>query len=280
MKKISVHPLFLLLLAALMFMGRWALLCSSVLAVAIHELCHYLAARIKGYRLIKLTLMPYGAIMYAEERIVSDDEILISAAGPMSNLFICVFVIALWWLFPALYSYTIDFFYANFAIGAFNLLPAYPLDGSKIILSMVKNRKKAMNILKIIGIAISFVFLALFVISTFFAVNYTYMIAGVLLFVGSVGEKNKERYIHICNQISYLKDFNHPLEKKYIVINHTVPIRRIIKMLKPYCIYKIEVVNEAMNTLFFIGEQQFEDIMLKNKPNTPIGKAIEYSKAD
>jgi hypothetical protein len=35
-----------------------------------------------------------------------------------------------------------------------------------------------------------------------------------------------------------------------------------------------------MNTLFFIGEQQLEDIMLKNKPNTPIGKAIEYSKAD
>ena len=108
-----------------MFMGRWALLCSSVLAVAIHELCHYLAARIKGYRLIKLTLMPYGAIMYAEERIVSDDEILISAAGPMSNLFICVFVIALWWLFPALYSYTIDF-YANFAIGAFNLCLRIP----------------------------------------------------------------------------------------------------------------------------------------------------------
>ena len=135
-----------------------------------------------------------------------------------------------------------------------------------------------MNILKIIGIAISFVFLR-FCDIHLFAVNYTYMIAGVLL-LSEAWEKKQRKYIHICNQISYLKDFNHPLEKKYIVINHTVPIRRIIKMLKPYCIYKIEVVNEAMNTLFFIGEQQLEDIMLKNKPNTPIGKAIEYSKAD
>ena len=34
-----------------------------------------------------------------------------------------------------------------------------------------------------------------------------------------------------------------------------------------------------MNTLFY-RRTALEDIMLKNKPNTPIGKAIEYSKAD
>lgn len=275
MKKVRVHPLFLALLLALIVWGKWLILCSAIFAVIIHEYFHYLAAKIKGYRLIQLTFMPYGAVLSSKEHIMPDDETFIAAAGPLSNLVIVIVIIALWWLYPAVYVYTLDFFKANLAIGAFNVLPAYPLDGARIALSLSKNRNRTMKILKIIGIVISFLLMAAFVASAFFDINYTLGIASVFLFAGSISGNQKENYIHLCNQVSYLKDFNRPLEKKHIIINSDVAIKNIVKMLRPYAIFKVEVVDKSLNTVAIIKEQQLEEIFLTMKGNTTVGDAIE-----
>lgn len=275
MKKIKVHPLFLALMLVLMVSGKWLVLCSALFAVILHEYFHFLTAKIKGYRLIQLTFMPYGAVLSSEEHIMPDDEIFIAAAGPISNLVVAIMIIALWWIFPAVYVYTLDFFRANLAVGVFNVLPAYPLDGARIVLCLSRNRNKAMKVLKIVGIAVSVLFMAGFIISAFFKINYTLGIASVFLFAGSMTGADKESYIHMCNQLSYLKDFNRPLEKKHIIINSDVAIKSIIKMLKPYAIFKVEVVDKSMNTVAIIKEQQLEEIFLTMKGYTTVGEAIE-----
>ncbi len=275
MAKIKVHPLFLALLLVLIIVGKWYIFLSTILAVIIHEYAHFLVAKWKGYRLISLTFLPYGAVLSSSEYIHSDDETLIAVAGPLSNIFMAIIVIALWWLLPSTYGYTLDFFRANMSIAFFNMLPAYPLDGSRIILSLSKNRKRAMSILKILGIVLSFGLMALFIASAIFSeINYTLGIASVFIFAGSIIGDKKESYIHLCNQMSYLKDFSRPLERNHIVITENTPIKRILKCLKPYTLATVEVIDNAMNTICIIEENELEKIFLTMSGTTTISQAL------
>lgn len=274
MKKVKLHPFFLLLIAMLIFMGKWVALSTGILAVILHEYAHLIAARMRGYRLFQLTLMPYGAVLSTDENIKVSDETFIFIAGPLANFAIATIIVAFWWIKPASFAYTLDFYRANIAIGLFNLLPAYPLDGARLLLGVAKNRKRMLSILKLVGVLLSFAFMAGFVISAFFKINFTLGIASIMLFVGSMVETKKERYMHLCRQISYLKDFSHPIEKKYITINANVAISRLVRMLKPYAVYEIDVVDNAMKKIATIKEEDFERVIMTEDSNKPIGEVV------
>jgi Zn-dependent protease len=64
------------------------------------------------------------------------DNGIISLAGPLTNLIVAVLSIMFLFLFPmnsavATYAYAVA--YVNTFLGLFNMLPIYPLDGSKVI---------------------------------------------------------------------------------------------------------------------------------------------------
>lgn len=278
MKKIKLHPLFLLLAAVCALTGSWQVLAASFLAVILHELSHFLAARSKGYRLFELTLMPFGAILSTDENILPSDEAVIIWAGPFSNFCAAICIIALWWLLPELYAYTLEFFRANLIIGAFNLLPAYPLDGARLLLSMSKNKQRAAKFERIFGVVMSALLTGVFVLTAFFEINYTFGLAAVTVFVGSTTEIKRERYVHICSQLPYLKDFSRPLEIKRYIVNASLPVKRFLKILKPTEVYEIEVVDNAMKRVALLKESQLEDILLSQSPQTPVGVACEIYK--
>lgn len=274
MKKIRLHPIFLVLIIVLIFTGKWVALCTGILAVILHEYAHLIAAKMRGYRLFHLTLMPYGAVLCAEENIKECDETFIFIAGPLANFAIATIIVAFWWIKPSSYSYTLDFYRANIAIGLFNLLPAYPLDGARLLLGIAKNRKRMLTILKIVGVVLSFVFMVGFIISAFFKINFTLGIASIMLFSGSIIETKKERYLHLCRQISCLKDFSHPIEKRNIIVNKNVAISKLVRMLKPYAVYEIDVIDNSMKKIATIKEQDFERIIMTENSNIPIGEVI------
>ncbi|HHU43543.1 MAG: metalloprotease family protein [Bacillota bacterium] len=274
MKKIRLHPVFLLLILVLVLMGKWLIVLGSLAAIMIHEGAHYIVARLLGYRLSRLVLMPYGAVLYTDEELLPNDEVYIMIAGPASNFFFAALLMAMWWLFPKTYPYTYILCQAHVAIGTFNLLPLYPLDGSKLVLSLAKNRQKTLKVLKIMGIVASILFAAGFVVTAFFKINYSLGIIGVLLFAGSITADSKERYIHLCNQLSYLKAFSLPLEKKRIIVNSQITLSKILRTMKPYAIYEIEVVDNSFNTIAVIKEKQLEQLILTSKRNMKIGEIL------
>ena len=64
------------------------------------------------------------------------DEILISIAGPLSNLFMAVlFTVLLRTILP--YQFMSNFILINVSLAIFNLIPIWPLDGSKILLNLL-----------------------------------------------------------------------------------------------------------------------------------------------
>lgn len=124
----------------------WQLFLAAVLlCVFLHELGHAYAARLFGVRVHDIILLPIGGAARLERLPARPrDEALVALAGPLVNLGIALLLapaLLLWpradWL-PWLNNYdaragvaTLALF--NFAVFAFNLLPAFPLDGGRVM---------------------------------------------------------------------------------------------------------------------------------------------------
>ena len=164
--KFKISPWFVLLGVVLVYFNLSAMFLFYLVAILLHELGHALVAKKLGYKLNTITLMPYGTELSGEQTIFSfRDEILISLAGPFVNLVLIVLNLALWWMFPVYYYYTELFVVANLASLLFNLLPVFPLDGGRVLLSILSqkiNRQKAYNLIKLFGIIIAVVFFVMF----------------------------------------------------------------------------------------------------------------------
>jgi Zn-dependent protease len=124
--------------------ARWlAAVATSVLfftSVLGHELSHALVARRFGVRVTSITLFIFGgaASMETEPR-RPREEGLIAAAGPLASLLIG----GLLWLIQLPLSADgvggIIFWLAfiNVSLGAFNLIPGFPMDGGRILRAVI-----------------------------------------------------------------------------------------------------------------------------------------------
>lgn len=152
---INIHLTFFLLLF-LAFPGgpRWIFLTAAVFFfVTMHEICHSLAARRFGIEVREITLFPIGGVAAMTKMPDKPlDELLISLAGPFSN----IVVIAVFF-YPMRYfvgegvlfhrlstaSWPLTFAYVywiNLVLALFNMLPAFPMDGGRVLRAMLASR--------------------------------------------------------------------------------------------------------------------------------------------
>ena len=132
--KVRVHPLFLAVGALSALTGGLLHFLAACLAALEHECAHAFAARRYGYTLDKIVLMPYGAVISGDvSGIGKKAELSVLIAGPLCNLATGLFFIALWWMYPETYPFTELAADISFSLFFVNLLPAYPLDGGRIL---------------------------------------------------------------------------------------------------------------------------------------------------
>ena len=138
---LSIHPLFYILGFYYAITGQIFIFVLCTVTAVIHELGHSFVASNLGYRLNKITLMPFGAVVSGNtDGLKFLDEIKIALAGPLLNLAVSLFFIATWWIYPELYAYTDVIVSVNLSMALVNLLPIFPLDGGRIIFCFLAER--------------------------------------------------------------------------------------------------------------------------------------------
>ncbi|MCC6159047.1 MAG: site-2 protease family protein [Deltaproteobacteria bacterium] len=167
---VRVHATFLILLGVVLFTGEGgkpdpaALLILLVVfaSVVLHELGHSLAARAYGIVVRDITLWPLGGIARLE-RIPEQPgrQVVIAAAGPAVSFALAgLIAVPAFLLIPDLDPKTRAeqiLWYAaeiNLMLGLFNLLPALPMDGGRIlrgVLAMTSLKPKATYIAARVG---------------------------------------------------------------------------------------------------------------------------------
>lgn len=179
-----------------------------LLYLIIHESGHIIVGYVLGFKVIKINIYPCGLLttfnMKINDSIIKD--LLVALSGPL-------FQIILYLLIKKYYN-------IHLFLLIFNLLPIYPLDGSKIvsdILYILFPYKISNNIL----FYISYI-LCLFILSFFiFNFNLFYLIIFIVLFIKVISFYINLNYLFnlfILERIMY--KFNFKILKKINNINH------------------------------------------------------------
>ena len=122
-------------------------------SVLLHELSHSLVALKFGISVKEINLFIFGGVAMIEEEAHSPkEEFLIAIAGPLMSFSLGVFFLILALLYPVddIFNGLINYLmYVNFIIGIFNLVPAFPLDGGRILRSILWQKKDLLTATKI-----------------------------------------------------------------------------------------------------------------------------------
>jgi Zn-dependent protease len=143
-------------------------------SVVIHELAHALTARRFGVRTDTITLFLFGGVaLLDEEPATPRADALVAAAGPAASAVLGLFglgVLAALERFahgpatdaPALF--TAYFAVANGVLAVFNLLPAFPMDGGRVLRALLWRRggdmRRATRLAARVGIGFATAFVA------------------------------------------------------------------------------------------------------------------------
>ncbi len=157
--QLRIHVTFWLLLAWLGFsfyavggpfagvMGVLFIL-GLFICVLLHELGHALAARRYDIETPDITLLPIGGVARLQRMPEKPaQELVVALAGPMVNVVIAALLILLLWEWPSLPDLTAwenpvrDYFSnlaaINLMLVIFNMIPAFPMDGGRVLRSLL-----------------------------------------------------------------------------------------------------------------------------------------------
>lgn len=121
-------------------------------SVLLHELGHVTVARRYGIKTIDITMFPIGGLARLEKLPAAREELWIALAGPLVNVVIAAALgIWLFWTndinrFSEIWRISDANVIHRIAAGniflaAFNLLPAFPMDGGRILRALIARRK-------------------------------------------------------------------------------------------------------------------------------------------
>ena len=275
-RRLSVHPLFFLVGIASAFTGGLLTFLSACLAAIEHECAHAFAARRYGFRLDKIVLMPYGAVISGDITGLSPkEEFFVALAGPLANLLTALGFTALWWFFPDTYPFTEAAAYVSYSLFFINLLPAYPLDGGRILGLVLRPvcKKKTKLVLRIITLLISLGIAGWFVYTCFSVPNFSMLIFACLLCAGAFGG-GKYAKLHF----SHKKSFQRGVEERRIAISSSCALKEGLRFLRDDK-YLVFVLYDGEEFLGELSEGEFLDCLEKFDYATPLRNCLaEFTK--
>ncbi len=245
--KFVIHPLFIIFGIYFACIGKVYSFLIFTLSAVIHELGHSFVAEKRGYHLKRLVLMPYGAVIYGDTTDMPYiDEAIIALSGPLVSLFIAISLVSLWWLVPEAYPYTEICVLANLTIATVNLLPAYPLDGGRVLYAMLScyiKRKTALKICKGVGVFVAALFICLFAYSVIIkTVNLSILFFGLFILFGNIFVSRENRYERILSYFS-LGNLTRGKKINKVAVSDTVTVKQIQSIYRYGELMELSVYN-------------------------------------
>jgi Zn-dependent protease/CBS domain-containing protein/uncharacterized membrane protein YidH (DUF202 family) len=225
---------------------------TSFISILLHELAHSVIALRYGLKVRQIILFIFGGVSDIEEGDSSKDfhkEFKIAIVGPMTSFVIAAVLGLSWWILiliahtgePSSTANNIEITIIeailqygaiiNTVLGGFNLVPAFPLDGGRILRSVLLRWKRdydqSTKIAVRIGTAISYVFMAI----GFITMLSGSFIGGMwLLFIGWFLNSGAQSYLE-QHQLStalsgvYLKDI---MNTRYVSVKPEITVNELL----------------------------------------------------
>lgn len=180
--------------------------------VLVHELAHSLVARGKGIAINSITLMIFGGIATMEEGMPDPKaELPMAVVGPVASLIfglacsLLVYVIPSLAAEPSTAGVLIVFFgylgMLNILLCFFNLIPAFPMDGGRVLRAYLATRMPLHRATQIAadigkGFAILFGIIGLFSFEPFL------ILIALFIYIGANMESMAVKYNHVLQDVT------------------------------------------------------------------------------
>jgi Zn-dependent protease len=230
--RLKVGLTLIIILGGLILCGcnPW-LVAGGLAALMIHEISHILASRLLGYQVSQLRLNIFGGCLTIDPLFEANPnaEIIIAAAGPAIN-FLMVLGVAYLGFLGVDHDYLRDWQQLNLGIGLVNLLPAYPLDGGRIVhawLMKAGGLKVAARVARGITLGVALFFLISGSIQIYLKTGgFTFVIMGLFIFIqlwhGKAPEMNFWQIRRHKQNLLRQKGF---LNSKLVMVEPQTPLR-------------------------------------------------------
>jgi Zn-dependent protease len=216
---VRVHWTFFLLLAFFAFLGyqtsgslvgaltETVTIVALFFCVLLHEFGHSLVAQRLGLKIQDITLLPLGGVSNLESLPEKPaDEVKITLAGPLVNVVLAPIFVGVGLLFGAVPRMPTDLFmsigsvgqffvylgYLNVVLAVFNLIPAFPLDGGRILRALLATRLGAVRATDISS-AVGQLFAVAFFLIGLLGGNFLLALVAVFIYFGATGEAQMVR---------------------------------------------------------------------------------------
>jgi len=202
----------------------------------VHELAHSLVARRKGIRINSITLMIFGGIASMEEGVPDPKaELPMALVGPLTSLgvgLLCsaiVYVVPVITASPGIAGVLVFIFgylgVLNIILCAFNLLPAFPMDGGRVLRAWLAGRMPLHRATKIAA-DIGKGFAILFGIIGLFSNPFLILIA-LFIYIGASGESTAVKYSFLLQNVTVGDMMSSPVT----TVPPSLPLREVITMM-------------------------------------------------
>lgn len=247
---VRFHPLMLLLLPLAALLGMREALWPLAFALSLHEIAHLAAARVMGVRVTELLLMPFGGAAQMGNLYALSPGILlaIAAAGPAANLVLAVTASALaqWgWLSTSLACQMAE---VNLALMLFNLLPALPLDGGRMLYAMTVRRLGRVRAARLgiaMGRGLSAALLGLMAWGYIMTRRLNLSLAACAVFILSSAAEERRALADLgaATLLNALERGDAPVEMRLCAVNADCPARTALRRAAPeaatlYAVYR------------------------------------------
>lgn len=255
----------------------------SFLWVILHEVAHILIAGKFGCNFNNMNINIFGinAELSNMDELTEKRKLIVYLTGPLFNIFMTVNMYLM-------YSYcNFEFIKAsimiNLCLGIFNLLPAYPLDGSRICEILLSKKflyKKSKKITEILSFIFSGILFIVFCIMLFLhKVNISLFLAVILIIYTTFLEREKTMYIIMGDMISKgrkLKKHNY-IENQTISVYYKKGLVNVLTLVDKNKFNTFYILNEDMELLGILNEDELIKA-LKDHGNISLEEYIELRK--
>ncbi len=277
--RIVLNPYFLLLMLAL---GVGGFLWETLIlfgVVFLHELAHVVTAKASGLTVREVELLPFGGVARIDDVIEFDPsvEISVALAGPLTNAFL--YGLALWLAGRlALPPERLDLFLkANLSIGLFNLIPALPLDGGRMLRSVLSRRigfRRATDWAASMGKACALVGGGIGCYLVFIGVaNISVLVLAVFVYLSAGKEQGLAAYVFM----RYLTRKQRELERNRSLVAHQLvaleatPIKDVMHSFVPQKYHVIWILDAKGRLVGMTTELELIEATFQSGARTPIG---------
>ena len=172
---------------------HWVMAISSGLAffasILLHELAHSIIAQRQGIPVKSITLFIFGGVSQINGEAKRPlHEFVMAIVGPLTSVFLAAVFAGLWWLSGHSQNNPLSLvlewlFFMNLVIAIFNMAPGFPMDGGRVLRSIIwgvsGNLYRATRLATLIGRGVGYGLMLLGVVTVLDFINFIDPLSGI-----------------------------------------------------------------------------------------------------